>query len=75
MILFSILKNDAQYFNPANCPLKDQYAAISSTPGFKTYYAAALTALAAGKSIKLVISDTECVPGGRPSIIGIEVIN
>src|SRR5687768_8328586 len=30
--------------NPANCPLPDGYIADSSQPGYKTYYAAALTA-------------------------------
>lgn len=56
--------------NPARCPDPDAYLSVSESQGYKTYYAAALLAYATGKSIRLVISDSECFLG-RPKIIGI----
>ncbi|MDE0838355.1 MAG: hypothetical protein OSB41_04805 [Kiritimatiellae bacterium] len=58
--------------NPANCPDTDQYIVDSSSPGYKTYYAAALMALAAGKAVSVVVNNTQC-SANRPMIMGVFV--
>jgi len=67
---FAIETNQAVATNPANCPSSDAYLSDSSQPGYKTYYAATLTAFSLGKPIVVIVSDTECV-AGRPEILGI----
>jgi len=66
---FAIETNQA-ISNPANCPTSDAYLSDSSQPGYKTYYAATLTAFSLGKPVAVIISDTECL-AGRPKILGI----
>lgn len=58
--------------NPANCPTKDGYVSTSTSPGYSTYYAAALTAYSLGQPVDIVISNTSCALG-RPMLIGINL--
>src|SRR5262249_3709210 len=37
-----------QFMNPFNCPVKDGYVSANTSPGYSTYYAAALTAYSLG---------------------------
>jgi hypothetical protein len=63
-----------QLMNPANCPVKDGYVSVSTSPGYSTYYAAALTAYSLGQSADITVDNT---PGscalGRPTLIGINI--
>jgi hypothetical protein len=56
--------------NPANCSTPDAYLIASPDPGYKTHYAATLTAFALGKQVTVIVSNTEC-SFGRPKIWGI----
>jgi hypothetical protein len=58
--------------NPANCPVPNGYHSAGADPGYKTYYTAALTALALGKNVTIVVSNTECSVSG-PRIIGLYI--
>lgn len=57
--------------NPASCPTPDMYASTISDPGYKTYYAAALSALSAGMNVTIVVDNTNCSSNGRPRLIGL----
>lgn len=70
---FAIETNQA-ISNPANCEIPDGYGSESSSPGYKTYYAAALTALGLGKPITIIVSDVDC-SFERPKIWGIYIEN
>jgi hypothetical protein len=63
-----------QLMNPANCPVKDGYVSTSTSPGYSTYYAAALTAYSLGQSADITVADTlgSCALG-RPMLIGINI--
>ncbi len=64
----------AAIVNPASCSLTDQYMAdLSLSVGYKTYYAAALTAFSLQKKIYVIVSNTQCSQS-RPMIIGIDLI-
>jgi hypothetical protein len=56
--------------NPAGCPLTDSASVSSDSSGYKTYYAAALTAFTNDFPVTLVISNTAC-EGSRPRIVGV----
>jgi hypothetical protein len=58
--------------NPASCPTPDGYISEKSFPGYSTYYAAALTAIATRRHVVISIHDSECW-AGRPKIIGINL--
>nr|WP_063573922.1 hypothetical protein [Luteibacter rhizovicinus] len=58
--------------NPAGCAATDMAAVSTDSPGYKTYYAAALTAFSSDLPVTLVISTTAC-EGVRPRIIGIQL--
>lgn len=58
--------------NPAACPLTDSATVSSDSPGYKTYYAAALTAFTNDFPVTVVISNTSC-EGQRPKIIGVSL--
>lgn len=58
--------------NPANCGTKDGYITNGSLPGYKTYYAAVLTAYATQQPVMVVVHNTECF-GGRPKLIGVNL--
>jgi len=58
--------------NPANCPTNDAAVVSYDSQGYKTYYAAALTAFTTDSPVQLVISNTTC-EGPRPRIIGIQM--
>lgn len=58
--------------DPAFCGTADGYITHQSLPGYRTYYAAALTAYAAKQPVTVVVHDTECY-GGRPKLIGINL--
>lgn len=58
--------------NPARCPTPDGYISDNSFPGYGTYYAAALTAIAARRRVIVAINDTECF-AGRPKILGVNL--
>jgi hypothetical protein len=55
--------------NPSNCPTADGFVLNSSTPGFKTHYAAILTAMALERKVTIVVGDG-CV-ADRPAFWGI----
>jgi hypothetical protein len=63
-----------QLMNPANCPAKDGYVSTSASPGYSTYYAAALIAYSLGQSADIIVDDTKgsCALG-RPMLIGINI--
>lgn len=56
--------------NPAGCPATDIAASAEANPGYKTFYAAALTAFSNDTPVVLVVSNTTC-EGARPRLIGI----
>lgn len=59
---------DKPIINPAKCSNPDLYISDSNDPGRRTYYAAALTALASKLPAEIVVSNTECTQTGRPKI-------
>jgi hypothetical protein len=67
-------ENPDQLMNPAHCPTKDGYVSTSTSPGYSTYYAAALTAYSLGQSAEIIVADTNgsCALG-RPMLIGINL--
>ena len=46
--------------NPAGCSTPDGIILNTSTPGFKTHYAAILTALATEKDVEIIIAPDGC---------------
>lgn len=58
--------------NPAHCATPDGYISQISFPGYRTYYAAALTAFVAKVPIVITVSNSECF-AGRPKLIGINL--
>lgn len=58
--------------DPAFCGTADGYITHLSQPGYRTYYAAALTAYAARQPVTVVVHNSEC-HGGRPKLIGINL--
>jgi hypothetical protein len=58
--------------NPANCPSVDLVSSISTDPGYKTYYAAALTAWATNSPVTIIVSNTQCTEN-RPRIIAVNL--
>ncbi|MGO4521583.1 hypothetical protein AB4076_13310 [Dyella sp. 2RAF44] len=60
--------------NPAGCPTADTYESTASQPGYKTYLATALTALASGSRVAAVVSNSVCT-GGRPTLIGLSALS
>lgn len=61
-----------QVINPANCSVPDGYISEQSLPGYRTYYAAALSALTLNTPVIVAVHNTECF-SGRPKIIGINL--
>lgn len=61
--------------NPAGCPSADGYLSEKSSPGYSTYYAAALTAYTNNRPVMVVVDNRsgEC-SGGRPRIIGVNLM-
>ena len=55
------------------CPNIDGYAVSSSQPGYKTMYAAALTALSMSAKINIIVDNRGNCTNGRPRMIGITV--
>ena len=68
---FAVVLNVPQ-LNPASCGTADGYISDSSLPGYKTYYAAALTAFTMNQTVQVVIHNSECF-NGRPKLIGINL--
>lgn len=59
--------------NPAGCQSPDGYISeFTTNPGHKTHYAAVMLAIVSGKTLSLVVHNTECV-AARPKIIGVSV--
>lgn len=56
--------------NPAGCALTDSATVSADSSGYKTYYAAALTAFTNDFPVTLVISNSAC-EGSRPRIVGV----
>lgn len=69
---FAILSAAAPV-NPANCATPDGYTSSVAHPGYKTHYAAALTAFAMSKQVYIVVSNTTCYLG-RPVIWSIQLV-
>ena len=65
---------DVPVVNPAGCHTADGYISEQSFPGYRTYYAAALTAFTSRKNVSVVVHDTLCF-ADRPRIIGINVFD
>lgn len=59
--------------NPAGCPTPDGYMAEAASSGYKTHYAAALTAFSIGRPIYITASNSSCVHG-RPRVIGVVIL-
>jgi hypothetical protein len=66
------IEDPSRFMNPANCPVKDGYVSTSTSPGYSTYYAAALTAYSLAQSVDIVVDNTSCALG-RPLLIGIDI--
>lgn len=58
--------------NPAGCSQPDGYQSLGTLPGYHTYLATALTAIALDSNIRVTIHNSECA-GSRPKIIGINI--
>lgn len=58
--------------DPAFCGTADGYITHVSLPGYRTYYAAALTAYSMKQPVTVVVHNSECY-GGRPKLIGINM--
>ena len=58
--------------NPAGCPTSDGHISDISLPGYRTYYAAALTAITTNLRVVIVVHNSECF-GSRPKLIGINL--
>ena len=70
---FGIVINVPQ-INPAICSVNNLgYISTIDQPGYHTYYAAALTAYVARKPITVTVDNTQCIPGGFPKIIGVNM--
>lgn len=69
--LFAVVPN-ARIANPARCRTADGYLSHKSLPGYDTYYAAALAAIANRHRVQFIVHDTECF-GDRPMLIGINL--
>lgn len=67
------IETTAPMINPAGCSVTDMYEVSSTSPGYNTYYAAALTAFSTGSQVVVVVSTAACTMS-RPTIIGITVI-
>jgi hypothetical protein len=68
------IHTDAPQINPSGNPECNQpgYATDSSQPGYKTFYAAALLAVAMRANVEVVVDDEGCV-ADRPKLIGINI--
>lgn len=58
--------------NPAGCPSPDIVGISDTDGGYKTLYAAALTAWSNNTPVVVVISNTTC-SGARPKLIGLNL--
>lgn len=59
--------------NPANCGLNDMAdASATTTAGYKTFLATALTAVSGGQNVTIVVNNTAC-SNNRPMIIGLSI--
>jgi hypothetical protein len=58
--------------NPAGCGAIDLAGTGVEDPGYKTFYAAALTAMSTDKTVLIVVSNSQC-SGVRPKLIGITI--
>lgn len=59
--------------NPANCPSSDLYDISGDKGGYKTFLATALTAVASGLKVTVVVHNTACSTTGRPLIYGLSI--
>ena len=58
--------------DPHHCGTLDGVMSDSASPGYNTFYAAALAAFSARKPVTVILNDHACVQG-RPAIFGINV--
>lgn len=58
--------------NPAGCATVSSYRATSTSGGYKTFLATALTALNSGQKVTIIVHNTQCAEGW-PMIIGINI--
>lgn len=72
VVITEDIENPGNFMNPANCPVKDGYVSTSTTPGYSTYYAAALTAYSLAQSVDITVDNRSCALG-RPLLIGINI--
>ena len=66
------LESTQTIVNPASCATPDGYISVSSTPGYKAHYGAALAAHLSGRAVWVTVSNTDC-DVGRPRIIGLKI--
>lgn len=66
---FGLILN-ATVSNPAGCPQADMVSIVSTDPGYKTFYAAALTAWSTNSPVTLIVYNDQC-SWVRPKILGI----
>ncbi|MFC5741148.1 hypothetical protein [Dyella tabacisoli] len=70
---FGISTSGNTAVNPAGCSNTDLYSIDGTDPGYKTFYAAALTAYTNGTPVEVIISNQNCRQG-RPMILGISLL-
>lgn len=58
--------------NPAHCGTADGYISEIADPGYRTFYAAALTAYVTKNNVVVVVDPTKCI-SGRPRLVGIDL--
>lgn len=58
--------------NPAGCSMPDSFILNTTTPGYKTHYAAILTAMSLGRQVQIVVAPTGCL-AERPVLWGITI--
>jgi len=63
---------DSAIPNPAGCGATDLTGTGVEDAGYKTFYAAALTALSTDRPVQIVVSNNQC-SGVRPKLIGISI--
>jgi hypothetical protein len=69
---FAISTAEGMYLNPASCSLPDGYLSTKADPGFTTFLAAAMLAVATHRLVTVTVSNSAC-SSERPRIIGIDI--
>ncbi|WP_266160522.1 hypothetical protein [Dyella silvatica] len=68
------LSTGSTVINPAGCSNTDLYSSVGTDPGYKTYYAAALTAFSMSSPVIVIVNNTQCSSNGRPQLMGLTIV-